>query len=115
MCAAYQQRSLRAQMGLVTQEPFLFSGTIMDNIRYGGSASDEEVIAAAQAASADEFISRLPDGYQTEVGERGKLLSQGQRQLISIARAILADPRILIMDEATASIDTRTEAPSRKR
>jgi ATP-binding cassette, subfamily B, multidrug efflux pump len=111
----YQQRSLRAQMGLVTQEPFLFSGTILDNIRYGRlEASDEEVMAAAQAASADGFIQRLPEGYQTEVGERGKLLSQGQRQLISIARAILADPRILIMDEATASIDTRTEATIQK-
>jgi ATP-binding cassette subfamily B protein/subfamily B ATP-binding cassette protein MsbA len=106
-----QQRSLRAQMGLVTQEPFLFSGTILDNIRYGKlSATDDEVIEAARAASADEFIRRLPDGYQTQVGERGKLLSQGQRQLISIARAILADPRIIIMDEATASVDTRTEA-----
>jgi ATP-binding cassette, subfamily B, multidrug efflux pump len=111
----YQQRSLRAQMGLVTQDPFLFSGTIMENIRYGKlSASDEEVIGAAEAASADEFIRRLPEGYKTEVGERGKLLSQGQRQLISIARAILANPRILIMDEATASIDTRTEATIQK-
>ncbi len=112
---AIQQRSLRAGMGLVTQEPFLFSGTIMDNIRYGKlDASDNEVIAAAQAASADGFIQRLPEGYQTQVGERGKLLSQGQRQLLSIARAILADPRILIMDEATASVDTRTEAVIQK-
>jgi ATP-binding cassette, subfamily B, multidrug efflux pump len=110
-----QQRSLRSQMGLVTQDPFLFSGTILENIRYGRlKASDEEVIAAAKAASADEFIQRLPEGYTTEVGERGKLLSQGQRQLISIARAILANPRILIMDEATASIDTRTEATIQK-
>lgn len=106
-----EQRSLRAQMGLVTQEPFLFSGTIRENIRYGKlSASDEAVEAAARAASADDFIRRLPQGYDTEVGERGKLLSQGQRQLISIARAIMANPRILIMDEATASVDTRTEA-----
>lgn len=110
-----QQRSLRAQMGLVTQDPFLFSGTILENIRYGRlSASDEEVKAAAEAASAAEFILRLPDGYATEVGERGKMLSQGQRQLIAIARAVLADPRILIMDEATASIDTRTEAVIQK-
>lgn len=109
------QRSLRAQMGLVTQDPFLFSGTIMDNIRYGRlAATDEEVIEAARSASADDFIRRLPDGYNTQVGERGKLLSQGQRQLISIARAILADPRILIMDEATASVDTRTEATIQK-
>ena len=112
---ALEQRSLRAQMGLVTQDPFLFSGTIMDNIRYGRlAASDEEVMEAARSASADDFIRRLPDGYNTQVGERGKLLSQGQRQLISIARAILADPRILIMDEATASVDTRTEATIQK-
>jgi ATP-binding cassette, subfamily B, multidrug efflux pump len=104
------QNSLRSQMGMVTQDPFLFSGTIMDNIRYGQlNASDEEVIAAAQAANAHGFIERLPNGYQTEVGERGGMLSQGQRQLIAIARAVLADPRILILDEATASIDTRTE------
>jgi ATP-binding cassette subfamily B protein/subfamily B ATP-binding cassette protein MsbA len=112
---ALDQRSLRSKMGLVTQDPFLFSGSILENIRYGRlAAGDEEVLAAARAASADEFIRRLPEGYQTEVGERGKMLSQGQRQLISIARAILADPRILIMDEATASIDTRTEAVIQK-
>jgi ATP-binding cassette, subfamily B, multidrug efflux pump len=106
----FTQKSLRSQMGIVTQEPFLFSGTIMDNIRYGRlDATDEEVFAAAKAANADQFISLLPDGYNSEVGERGKLLSQGQRQLLSIARAVLADPRILIMDEATASIDTQTE------
>lgn len=104
------QQSLRAQFGMVTQDPFLFSGTIMDNIRYGRlDASDEQVTAAAQAANAHSFIERLPQGYQTEVGERGAMLSQGQRQLIAIARAVLADPRILILDEATASIDTRTE------
>jgi len=104
------QRSLRAQLGSVPQEPFLFSGSVLQNIRYGRlEASDEEIYVAAQAANADEFIRRLPQGYHTEVGERGKLLSQGQRQLISIARALLADPRILILDEATASIDTRTE------
>ena len=106
-----KQKSLRSKMGIVTQEPFLFSGSIADNIKYGRlTASDEEIKQAAMAANADQFIDKLPDGYRTEVGERGKLLSQGQRQLISIARAVLADPRILILDEATASIDTRTES-----
>jgi ATP-binding cassette, subfamily B, multidrug efflux pump len=104
------QKSLREQMGVVLQDSFLFSGSVMENIRYGRlEASDEEVVAAARAVSADDFITRLPEGYETQVGERGGMLSQGQRQLISIARAILADPRILILDEATASIDTRTE------
>lgn len=104
------QHSVRSQMGLVPQEPFLFSGTVMENIRYGNlNATDEQVIEAAKAANAHDFITRLPDGYQTGVGERGKLMSQGQRQLIAIARAVLADPRVLILDEATASIDTRTE------
>jgi ATP-binding cassette subfamily B protein/subfamily B ATP-binding cassette protein MsbA len=102
--------SLRRQMGVVLQDSFLFSGTIMENIRYGRlDASDAEVEAAARAANAHDFISRLPDGYNSKIGERGGTLSQGQRQLIGIARAILADPRILILDEATSSVDTRTE------
>ncbi len=105
-----QQESLRRQMGMVLQDTFLFSGTVMENIRYGRlEASDEEVIAAAQIARADDFIRRLPQGYQTVLGERGASLSQGQRQLMAIARAVLADPRILILDEATSSVDTRTE------
>jgi ABC-type multidrug transport system fused ATPase/permease subunit len=102
--------SLRAQMGIVLQDTFLFSGTIMDNIRYGRlDASDEEVIEAAKLANADAFITRLSGGYETELSEMGRNLSQGQRQLIAIARAILADPRLLILDEATSSVDTRTE------
>ncbi len=102
--------SLRRQMGVVLQDSFLFSGTIMENIRYGRlDATDAEVELAARTANAHEFISRLPDGYGTKLGERGGTLSQGQRQLIGIARAILADPRILILDEATSSVDTRTE------
>jgi ATP-binding cassette subfamily B multidrug efflux pump len=102
--------SLRRQMGMVLQDTFLFSGTVMENIRYGRlEASDEEVLAAARLANADQFITRLPEGYQTELGERGHNLSQGQRQLIAIARAVLAAPRILILDEATSSVDTRTE------
>jgi len=109
------QASLRRQMGVVPQDTFLFSGTVMDNIRYGRlDATDEEVIAAAKLARADDFIQRLPQGYQTELGERGVRLSHGQRQLIAIARAILADPRILILDEATSSVDTRTERQIQK-
>jgi ABC-type multidrug transport system fused ATPase/permease subunit len=102
--------SLRDQMSIVLQDTFLFSGTVMDNIRYGRlDATDEEVTAAAKLANADDFIARLPEGYDTDIGERGHNLSQGQRQLLSISRAILADPRILILDEATSSVDTRTE------
>lgn len=102
--------SLRKQMGVMLQDTFIFSGTIMDNIRYGRlGARDEEVIAAAQAIKAHDFIKELPDGYYTEVNERGSRLSAGQRQLISFARALLADPKILILDEATSSIDTQTE------
>jgi len=104
------RRSLRQQMGVVPQDTFLFSGTVMDNIRYGRlDASDEEVVEAARLARADDFIRRLPQRYQTELGEKGARLSQGQRQLLAIARAILADPHILVLDEATSSVDTRTE------
>jgi ATP-binding cassette subfamily B protein len=104
------QRSLRSQMGIVLQDTFLFSDTVMNNIRYGRpEATDEEVISAARLAYADDFISRLSDGYQTVLGERGAGLSQGQRQLLAIARVALIDPRILILDEATSSVDTRTE------
>jgi ATP-binding cassette subfamily B multidrug efflux pump len=102
--------SLRKQIGIVLQDSFLFSDTVMNNIRYGRpEASDAEVIEAAKLARAHDFIERLPQGYQTLLGERGAGLSQGQRQLISIARAALVNPRILILDEATSSVDTRTE------
>ncbi len=102
--------SLRKQIGIVLQDSYLFSNTIMENIRFGRpGATDDEVIAAAKLARAHDFIERQVGGYQTEVGERGSSLSQGQRQLISIARAALADPQILILDEATSSVDTRTE------
>lgn len=102
--------SLRSQIGIVLQDTFLFSDTVMNNIRYGKlEATDEEVIEAAKVVSADSFIERLPQGYQTVLGERGSGLSQGQRQLIAIARVALMSPRVLILDEATSSVDTRTE------
>lgn len=102
--------SLRTQMGVMMQDSFIFSGTIMDNIRYGNrTATDEEVIAAAKTVCAHDFISQMENGYYTEVNERGSRLSAGQRQLISFARALLANPKILILDEATSSIDTETE------
>ena len=105
-----QLHSLREQIGIVLQDTYLFSSSVMDNIRFSRSdASDEEVIAAAKLAQAHDFIERLPEGYETVLGERGAGLSQGQRQLLAIARAALADPRILILDEATSSVDTRTE------
>jgi ATP-binding cassette subfamily B protein len=102
--------SLRRQIGIVLQDTFLFSTTVMENVRFGKpGATNEEVMAAIRLANADSFIERLPQKYQTVLGERGSGLSQGQRQLLSIARAALADPRILILDEATSSVDTRTE------
>ncbi len=102
--------SLRAQFGIVLQDPFLFANTIAENIRYGHlDASEQQVRRAAEIAGADEFIRALDDGLDTPVGERGVLLSTGQRQLIAFARAIVGDPAILILDEATSSVDTRTE------
>ncbi len=106
-----QQDTIRHQLGIVLQDTFLFSASVMENIRYGRlDATDEEVVAAAKLANAHRFIHHLPEGYQTKVSEQGHNFSQGQRQLLAIARAILADPRILILDEATSSVDTRTEA-----
>lgn len=102
--------SLRSQMGIMMQDSFIFSGTIGDNIRYGKlTASEEEIQKASRIVCADEFISRMPEGYDTEVRERGSMLSQGQKQLISFARTLLSDPSILILDEATSSIDVQTE------
>ncbi|HEX8068168.1 MAG TPA: ABC transporter ATP-binding protein [Thermoleophilaceae bacterium] len=105
------QRSLRSQLGIVPQEGFLFSGTVAENIAFGRpTATREEIEAAAQAVRAHEFVERLPDGYETQVGERGGHLSAGQKQLVAFARAAVADPRILILDEATSNVDVRTEA-----
>ncbi|MEJ7839982.1 MAG: ABC transporter ATP-binding protein [Thermomicrobiales bacterium] len=105
-----KKEDLRRQMGIVLQDTYMFSGTVRENIRYGRlDATDEEIVAAATMANADQFIHRLPHGYETVLSERASNVSQGQRQLLAIARAILADPAILILDEATSSVDTRTE------
>jgi ATP-binding cassette subfamily B protein/subfamily B ATP-binding cassette protein MsbA len=102
---------LREQIGLVSQDPFLFNGSVLDNILYGNiEASRDQVIRAANASNADEFIEKLPEGYDTLIGERGVRLSGGERHRIAIARTFLKDPPILILDEATASVDTKTEA-----
>jgi ATP-binding cassette subfamily B protein len=112
---ALNKGELRRKLGIVLQDTFLFSNTVLENIRYGRlEASDDEVIAAAKLAEADHFIRGLPRGYQTMLSERAGNLSQGQRQLIAIARTLLADPTILILDEATSSVDTRTEARIQK-
>ena len=106
-----EKDSLRQSLGVVLQDTHLFTGTVMENIRYGRlEATDEECIAAARLANADGFIKRLPEGYNTMLTGDGANLSQGQRQLLAIARAAVADPPVLILDEATSSIDTRTEA-----
>jgi ABC-type multidrug transport system fused ATPase/permease subunit len=105
-----ERRSLARRLGIVLQDPFLFSGTVKENIRYGRlEANDDEVLEAALTVGAHDFIKRLPQGYETVLHERGQNLSQGQRQLIAFARAVIAEPRILILDEATANVDTRTE------
>lgn len=102
--------SLRTQLGIMLQDSFIFAGTLADNIRYGNlNATDEQVAQAAKVVRADDFIREMPDGYKTMINERGSSLSQGQRQLVSFARTLLSDPRILILDEATSSIDTKTE------
>ena len=106
----FGKAALRSRLGLVLQDTFLFSGTVMENIRFGRlEATDDECIHAAELAEADEFIRQLPQGYQTVLSERAGNLSQGQRQLLAITRVILANPDILILDEATSSVDTRTE------
>jgi ATP-binding cassette subfamily B multidrug efflux pump len=105
-----KKADLRRKLGIVLQDTYLFAAPVIENIRYGRlAATDEEVVTAAKLANADQFIHRLPQGYQTELSEQGSNISQGQRQLLAIARAILADPSILILDEATSSVDTRTE------
>jgi ATP-binding cassette, subfamily B, bacterial len=110
----YRERSmswLHSNLGYVLQDPHLFSGSVMENIRYGNlNATDEEVIAAAKAVEAHQFIMKFENGYDTECGEGGSRLSVGQKQLVSFARAIIADPKILVLDEATSSVDTETEA-----
>ena len=111
----FNREQLREMFGMVLQDTWLFQGTIMENIRYGRlDATDEEVIAAAKAAHADHFIRTLPGGYQMELNEDATNVSQGQKQLLTIARAILADNPILILDEATSSVDTRTEIQIQK-
>ena len=111
----FERHDLRKVFGMVLQDTWLFQGTIMENIRYGRlDATDEEVIAAAKAAHADSFIRQLPDGYQMELNEDASNVSQGQKQLLTIARAILADNRVMILDEATSSVDTRTEIQIQK-
>ncbi|MCR4990021.1 MAG: ABC transporter ATP-binding protein/permease [Lachnospiraceae bacterium] len=108
-------KSLRSQMGIMLQDPFIFSGTIEDNIRYGKlDATKEEIVNAAKLVCADDFIKTLTDGYESEVRERGSLLSQGQKQLVSFARTLISDPRILVLDEATSSIDVQTEKALQK-